>query len=156
MHPVLRTVEPQTINYEIEIIDGELDAFNQKLISDATSKAFDSWKKNNPELVFQEGSGGVKIIFTQYLLSGVNGLALCPFWVNSEDWCYIFISTGIINQYHYPANKNMMANILAHETGHVLGMMHVNTSEHLMSGPVFGWNFNDRGFVVPKLLGPYD
>ena len=149
LHPLLRTVESQTITYTIWGVDMK----EQSLILTATKNAFVLWEMNNPELIFEEGDGGMTIVFTEYL-PFKDGLAVCPFWSNSENGCYILVSPDSCNQYTYPANKNCLTNVLAHEIGHVLGMMHAATNDNLMSGPVYGWNFDDRGFNVPKPLEP--
>lgn len=149
LHPILRTVEPQTINYTVEGID-----MKDELVLVATENAFALWEMNNSELIFEEGNGGMTIIFTEYLPPSKTGLTVCPFWSNSEDGCYIFISPDSGNQYQYPSNKNYLTNTLAHEIGHALGIMHANTNDNLMFGPVYGWNFDDRGFEVPKPLEP--
>lgn len=158
-HPMLRTVEPQVINYNpveygIDTNNGS-DALKRTLIANATAAAFALWEESNPGLVFKKGDGGMTVVFMPWQ-GLVDGLALCPFWSNSESGCYVFVSTTVLDIFEYPANKNWMANVLAHETGHVLGMMHAEPNDHLMSGPVYGWQFDDRGFVVPKPLEPDD
>lgn len=153
LHPMLRTVEPQTITYEV-IVYGE-NALGRNLTSEVTFKAIAMWEEANPDFTFNEGSGGVKIIFIPNLSLLVNGFAICPFWSNSENSCIVLISTDIIDTYPYNTITNKMANVLAHEIGHVFGMMHTSTDGHLMFGHVFGWTFDDRGLTVPEPLGPY-
>ena len=150
LHPMLRTVEPQTIIYNT-VYAGTIE---QNMTLTSTNNAFALWEETNPELVFKRGSGGMTIVFTPCSLPGNDGFAICQFWSNSEDGCYVFASLDVINRYQYPANKNYLTNTLAHEIGHVLGMMHADTNDNLMFGPVFGWDFDDRGFEVPVRLEP--
>ena len=149
LHPMIRTVGSQTITYDIV----HFGMAERNITMAATDDAFALWKNYNPGLVFEKGGGGMNIVFTQYPLVK-DGLAVCPFWNNSTSGCYVLISLDTNNRYPYPDHikKNILANTLAHEIGHVLGMMHANTYEHLMFGPVFGWAFDDRGFTVPKRL----
>ena len=149
-YPMLRTVEPQTITYNTVYVG----TIEQNMTLTSTNNAFALWEETNPELVFKKGSGGMTIVFTPCLLPRNDGLAICPFWSNSEDGCYVFASLDVINRYQYPANKNYLTNTLAHEIGHVLGMMHADTNDNLMFGLVLGWNFDDRGFEVPERLEP--
>ena len=148
-HPMMRTVEPQTITY---IISDDVDVKYKELILIASENAFTLWEKSNPELIFKEGDGGMNIVFLENLHIGKDGLAICPGWNNSEDGCYIFISIDVVNVYPYNMSKNHVTNILAHEIGHVLGMMHIDNDKHLMNGVVLGWNFDDRGYNVPTRL----
>lgn len=142
LHSVIRTVQPQVIHYDIVEYgissDGGSDALTQSLVADATAMAFALWKESNPGLVFKGGDGRMTIVFVP-LPHFLDGLALCPFWSNSEDGCYILVSTYMLDRYRYPANKNQMANVLAHQTGHALGMMHAESNDHLMHGNVYGW-----------------
>ena len=150
LHPMLRTVEPQTITYNTAYV-GMAD---QNMTLTATNSAFALWEDANPELVFKKGDDGLTIVFTPYSFLNIDGFAVCPFWNNSEDGCCVFVSLDVANRYPYPANKNYLANTLAHEIGHVLGIMHINSKDNLMVGPVFGWYFDDRGFEVPERLKP--
>ena len=151
LHPMLRTVERQTLTYDVV----HFAMPERDITLAAANSAFAMWEKDNPELVFREGGGGMTIVFVPFPLLNVDGLAVCPFWNNSENLCYIFIPLYANDSYPFPYDikKNIIANALAHEMGHVLGMMHSNIREHLMFGPVFGWDFNDRGFVIPERLG---
>lgn len=157
-HPMLRTVESQTITYNISI-DG-LKESEQDMVLDAASIAFTSWESNNPGLVFEESDDGMKIIFTDYFPEiTTNAIAICPFWENSENGCYIFISSNVVDIYtNGQNNKNNIANLIAHEIGHVLGFMHKGTKDHLMHGyfgSVFDWTYDrEQTFVIPEMHEP--
>lgn len=158
-HPMLRSVEPQVINYnlvEFGIDTGDDSILLKRaLIANATVAAFALWEEYNPNLSFKESEDGMTVVFMP-LWHVLDGFALCPFWSNSEDGYYILISSNVLDTYGYPINKNIMANALAHETGHILGIMHTEQKDHLMSGSVFGWQFEDRGFAVPEPLDLLD
>ena len=88
----------------------------------------------------------MNIIVTPYWVLG-SGIAVCPFWEDSENGCLVVVSSNPSGS----ANKYVIAYVLAHEVGHVLGMMHTDADDHPMSGPVLGWDFDDRGFAVPVM-----
>ena len=155
-HPMLRTVEPQTIHYHI--ITGGLNQSEREVALDAASIAFASWQQNNPELIFVKGNGGMTIVFADWFPRiPVNGVAICPFWENSENWCHIIVSSHIVRDYPDPQfNKYRAANTLAHEIGHVLGFMHTSTRDNIMYGPFeFDRIYEQKKmFVIPERYVP--
>ena len=147
-HPLLRDVEPQVITYSIYGINTE----DEKHVFTAVETAFTSWEHVNPELAFEYGDGGMMIIFTEYLGDAVSGTAMCPFWSNSENGCIILVSHDAITFEHH------LTNTIMHETGHVLGLGHIDNTNHLMIGPLHWWlhgndmEFDSGGYIIPKMF----
>ena len=160
LHPMLRTVEPQMMHYNI-ILDN-LDESEQDMVLEAASMAFASWEKDNPGLVFEEDNGGMTIIIMYWFPDFLaNAVSICPFLGNSENWCCILVSPNIVlDHLDRHGNKNSIANLLAHEIGHVLGFMHTSTQGHLMHGPLgstFDWTYDqEHVFVVPERRSLHD
>ena len=147
-HPLLRTVEPQVITYNVLGVDQK----DEKLVFSAIETAFMSWEDVNPNLTFEYGDGGMTIIFTEYLDNSISGTVLCPFWSNSENMCVVFVS---YDAFHF---KHHLTNTIMHETGHVLGLGHADINGHLMIGSIHGWygedhNFDSGDYVVPEAFG---
>lgn len=166
LHPMIRTMEPlQVVHYSTDF--GGLSQYERDAALAGAAIAFASWENDNPGLVFQEG-GGMKIMFVDWLsiirfitISQINGVALCPFWENSENHCFVLISSDVVRVSQDAGyNKAHTAYILAHEIGHVLGFMHTDTDNHLMNGPG-GWMFDntherEHAFVIPEPRSLYD
>lgn len=166
IHPVIRTMEPQVVHYGMDF--GGLNQAERDVALAGAAIAFASWEKDNTGLVFQEDGSGMKIMFVEWLsiigfitMSQTNGIALCPFWENSENRCLVLISSDTVRVSQDAwYNERHTACIIAHEIGHVLEFMHTDTDNHLMNGPG-GWVFDhtdelEHAFVIPEPRSLFD
>ena len=142
-----RTMESQTITYNVSGMNVE----DEKTVLIVIENAFASWEDANPGITFERGTNGMSVIFTEFLPSHIAGMGICPWsWSSSEDGCYIFINSILINARH------LLTNTAAHEMGHVLGVSHTTNEKHLMHGSVGFFEFDDTKYNIPNKLKNYD
>jgi len=120
----------------------------------ALKKAIQTWEAINPNLEFiQSENSNIEIRWQVYSSATHTGLATCStvlFGILSH--CVLDISVGAddCNGNFIQDDENMVANILMHEIGHTLGLVHTTETGHLMfstQSPQI--DFDTKGYVIP-------
>ena len=141
-----RTLELKTITYNVSGVSKE----DKKYVLPVIERGLKSWEDSNPGVIFERGMGGLNIVFTGFIPPFTAGMGICPLWSNSEGGCYIFLNPILIDA------KHMLANTVAHEIGHILGVGHVDDENHLMYGVSYINLGGNSEYNVPNRLKEYD
>lgn len=145
-----------TITYSVDSIPHVSDL---SIPEEALSLAITNWEKSNENIKFIQVSklGDIEIIWKQIASPNHTGLASC--YENSDGSvydCKLEISLGDVdcNGTFIQSDKGMVTSTIMHEIGHTFGLGHHPSETHLMYGDdVFSiTQFDDRGFVIPKLI----
>lgn len=141
----------RTIYYSVNEIPNIPD---KQIPHNALKKAISSWKSLNPNLRFIESSNpDVQIRWQAYASDTHSGLATCKsalFGVLNH--CYLDISVGDedCNGNYVQNDENMVANIIMHEMGHALGLVHTTDKNNLMySNESPEEDFETYGLIIP-------
>jgi len=137
--------------YQISI--SEIPSFADKgTIETGVSKAMMMWENSNPELEFEltDERGEIQIEWREFISSDVLGTEA----VGYQEGRKLVIELGSYDcrgtwqQY----SSNMIADTIAHETGHYLGLKHHTNESHLMYGDdeLTQIEFNDLGYNIPS------
>ena len=127
------------------------------VIRNGVDIAFNEWNQNNPNLVFEETINKDAdihlswdhVIYGEHRGAGkLDCLAL-------DEVCGILIALGELNckKEYVQYDQGKVANILAHEIGHALGLLHIADQDHLMYGidDNVQVNFDTLGLGIPVL-----
>jgi len=130
---------------------------NHDIIRNGIDIAFNEWNQNNPDLVFEETTNedaDIHIIWI-HLISGDHRGAGWLDCLASGESCDIIIGLQELNckTEYVQYNQGKIANILAHEIGHALGLLHTLDEDHLMYGDDENVreNFDTLGLGIPAL-----
>jgi hypothetical protein len=121
------------------------------------SKAMMMWENSNPELKFElvEEHGKIHIEFMEFISRDVLGTEAAGY----QEGRKLVIELGSYdcrgNWQQY--SSNMIADTIAHETGHYLGLAHHPNESHLMYGhdEFLQTEFDDLGYNIPSLNSEY-
>ena len=121
------------------------------------SKAMMMWENSNPELKFElvEKHGKIHIEFMEFISRDVLGTEAAGY----QEGKKLVIELGSYdcrgNWQQY--SSNMIADTIAHETGHYLGLAHHSNESHLMYGhdEFLQTEFDDLGYNIPSLNSEY-
>ena len=121
------------------------------------SKAMMMWENSNPELKFElvEEHGKIHIEFMEFISRDVLGTEAAGY----QEGRKLVIELGSYdcrgNWQQY--SSNMVADTIAHETGHYLGLEHHPNESHLMYGhdEFLQTEFDDLGYNIPSLNSEY-
>ncbi len=129
---------------------------NHDMIRNGIDIAFNEWNQNNPDLVFEETTNQDADIHVTWihLISGDHrGAGRIDCLANGER-CDIIIGLEQLNcrKEYVQYDQGKIANILAHEVGHALGLLHTLDQDHLMYGEEnVQDNFDTLGLGIPAL-----
>jgi len=146
----------KTITFSVEPIPYVSDL---SIPEEALSLAITNWEENNKNIKFVKvsKSGDIDIIWKKIASPNHTGLASC--YENNDGsvyGCKLEISLGDVdcNGIFIQSDKGMVTSTIMHEVGHTFGLGHHPSETHLMYGDdVFSpTQFDDRGFVIPKLI----
>lgn len=145
-----------TITFSVEPIPQVSDL---SIPEEALSLAIKNWEENNKNIKFVKvsKSGDIDIIWKKIASPNHTGLASCYEKNDGSVYgCKLEISLGNVdcNGTFIQSDKGMVTSTIMHEVGHTFGLGHHPSETHLMYGDdVFSpTQFNDRGFVIPKLI----
>ena len=123
----------------------------------ALNIAIEQWESVNPGMKFVESdTPNIEIRWQKFASSTHTGLATCNtvlFGILSH--CVLDISIGVEDCHgsFIQNDENMVANILMHEIGHALGLMHTVEEGHLMYSTINPQSsFNTLGYEIPNRL----
>ena len=137
--------------YQISI--SEIPSFADKgTIVSGISKAIIMWENNNPELKFElvDEHGEIQIEWREFISRDVLGTEAAGY----QEGRKLVIELGSYdcrgNWQQY--SSNMIADTIAHETGHYLGLGHHTNESHLMNGndEFTQIKFDDLGYNIPR------
>ena len=137
--------------YQVSI--SEIPSFADKgTINSGISKAMMMWENSNPELEFEltDERGEIRIVWEEYMgrehVGYITG-GLVEVGLGSFD------CRGNWQQF----SSNMIADTIAHEIGHYLGLEHHTNDSHLMYGDDEFTQivFDDLGYNIPNLNSKY-
>ena len=136
--------------YQISI--SEIPSFADKgTINSSISKAMMMWENSNPELEFEltDERGEIRIVWEKYMGEHAGQITggLMEIELGSYD------CRGNWQQY----SSNMIADTIAHEIGHYLGLEHHTNDSHLMYGDDEFTQivFDDLGYNIPNPNSKY-
>jgi len=120
----------------------------EKVVQAAISRAVQMWGQNNPELEFEqvESGGDFSIHWFRTISGEHSGLqegSKIEIELGTND------CRGDWNQY----SAGAVADTIAHEIGHYLGLEHHSSEDHLMYGLGDEFTqdpFDDLGYIIPK------
>ena len=145
-------------------IDNNMPVSNIDILESAVTKAFDTWSKYNPDLVFIETqskpSAEIIIEWEKYSFGEdlhSNGVAKCE---HQYIKCTLVITTGNrdCNNNYIQFSLDTVSNIIMHEFGHQLQIGHTSDQEHLMYGdrPPPIDPLDTMGYAIPVKAVDYD
>jgi len=119
--------------------------------------AFNEWDQNNPNLVFEETTNkdaDINISWDHIIYGEHRGAGKLDCLAQGEE-CRIIIALGELNckKEYAQYDQGKVANILEHEIGHALGLLHISDIDHLMYGidDSVQENFDTLGLGIPAL-----
>ena len=156
-------------------------ALDPRLGPEATAgaiDAFSAWDAANPDLALAEAeawsTADVRVAAMDVVCTGeqiINGCAcrglslLCPELDNIEIGRACRVPGGAtigVAQGVYASSGEFLAysradmrDLVAHEFGHNLGLVHTTVSSHLMYGRVGDYPYSDRGYDVPAPISAW-
>ena len=149
--------EPDDGIYQVSI--SGIPSFADKgTIEAGISKAIMVWEDNNPELKFElvEEHGEIHIEWREFISRDVLGTEA----VGYQEGRKLIIELGSYdcrgNWQQY--GSSMIADTIAHETGHYLGLGHHTDESHLMYGDNDEFTqieFDDLGYNIPSQITEY-
>ena len=136
---------------------------SQNDVQEAIRAAVSTWSDDNPGLEFVEVPHDefyhVKITWQKYPIefnqteSGT-ALGIATSMYNAPDEILISIGSDDCDDTYLKSDQDSLANTIAHEWGHILGLGHHEDEDHLMySEGAFDAqkNFVDQGLNIPKV-----
>jgi len=155
LNPINEIASSDTITFLVDPIP--IIAPNHDIIRNGIDIAFNEWDQNNPNLVFEETTNQDADIHVTWihLISGDHrGAGRLDCLANGER-CDIIIGLEELNcrTEYVQYDQGKIANILAHEVGHALGLLHTLDQDHLMYGEDESVqdNFDTLGLGIPAL-----
>ena len=155
LNPLNEIPSSNTITFLVDPIP--IIAPNHDVIRNGIDIAFNEWNKNNPDLVFEETANedaDIHIIWIHLIKGDHRGAGKLDCIANGES-CEIIVGLQELNcQADYAQYDHAkIANILAHEVGHALGLLHTLNGDHLMYGndEITQDNFDTLGLGIPVL-----
>jgi len=126
------------------------------VIRKGVDTAFNEWDQKNPNLVFEETTDkDADIHLTwQHVIYGEHRGAGKLDCLALDEECRIIIALGELNcrKEYVQYDQGKVANILSHEIGHTLGLLHIPDEDHLMFGNEnVEENFDTLGLGIPTL-----
>jgi len=119
--------------------------------------AFNEWNQNNPNLIFEETTNkdaDINISWDHVIFGKHRGVGKLDCLAQGEE-CRIIIALGEVNckKEYVQYDQGKVANILEHEIGHALGLLHIADQDHLMYGidDSVQENFDTLGLGIPVL-----
>jgi len=119
--------------------------------------AFNEWNQKNPNLVFEETTNNdadIRVSWDHVIYGEHRGAGKLDCLALGEE-CQIIIALGELNcrKEYVQYDEGKVANILAHEIGHALGLLHISDKDHLMYGVDNNVqeNFDTLGLDIPTL-----
>jgi len=108
------------------------------VIRDGVDIAFNEWNQNNPNLVFEETTNkdaDIQIFWDHVIYGEHRGVGKLDCLALGEE-CRIIIALGELTckKEYVQYDQGKIANILSHEIGHALGLLHIPDEDHLMFG----------------------
>jgi len=130
---------------------------NHDIIRNGIDIAFNEWNKNNPDLVFKETANedaDIHISWVHLITGDHRGAGKLDCLASGQS-CDIIIGLEELNckSEYVQYDQGKIANILAHEVGHALGLLHTLDQAHLMYGEDENVqdNFDTLGLGIPAL-----
>ena len=129
----------------------------ERNIGDAIDEAFAEWSELNPDLVFEQvysaNESEIKIHWEEKVY--VNGVKVAGSTEIVGKYSDITIDYGGLdcNSKEILYTPDTIKDILKHEIGHVLGLVHSSDVNHLMYDPLDMFdNFDNLGYVIPDTV----
>jgi len=155
LNPINEIASIDTITFLVDPIP--IIAPNHDIIRNGIDIAFNEWNKNNPNLVFEETTNedaDIHITWIHLISGDHRGAGRLDCLANGES-CDIIIGLEELNcrTEYVQYDQGKIANILAHEVGHALGLLHTLDKAHLMYGEDESVqdNFDTLGLGIPAL-----
>jgi len=128
-----------------------------EIIRNGIDIAINEWDQNNPNLVFEETTienADIHITWI-YLVYGEHRGAGKLDCLALDEGCKMLIGLGELNcrKKYVQYDQGKIANILSHEIGHGLGLLHTLDKDHLLYGDDENTreNFDTLGLNIPTL-----